>query len=103
MSMIRRLIVLAFVLVSVSAEALPTEKLYVTATRLLEAAGPIFYIGYLTLEEDETKRIGYQLQPMEESVADTISGLSVEKMFECDGRYFRNGRFVYVYSLTNCK
>ena len=92
------------VLASHAAEALPSQTLFVQAVRLAEdSQGPLMFVGYTKFEADESKRYGSQIQPMEEGVADTLAALPENKMMECDARYFQNGRFVYVYSLSNCK
>lgn len=101
-----RLALPALVLVaSMSAQALPKSTLYVHPTRftLDEPQGPLEYVGYTELDPDEAKRYGSQIVPMEESVADELASLTENKMVACDSRYFRNGRFVYVYELSNCR
>lgn len=108
MSIVRLVIpALAFVAslaVSVGAQALPKATLYVNVARMLEdSQGPLMYIGYTELDPDEEKRYGSQIVPMEESVADELSSLTENKIVACDSRFFRNGRFLYVYSLTNCR
>jgi hypothetical protein len=104
MSIVRSGLLTLVVFASFAAQALPTQTLFVQAVRLAEnSQGPLMFVGYTEFEADESKRYGSQIQPMEEGVADTLSKIPENKMMECDARYFQNGRFVYVYSLTNCK
>ncbi|MEK7355147.1 MAG: hypothetical protein AAB250_01765 [Bdellovibrionota bacterium] len=103
--MIRQLVLLTLaVLGCVTAEAVPSKSLFVTAVRLLEdSQGPLMYVGYTELDPDPMKRTGTQIVPMEEAVADVLAVLPENEIKECDSRFFRNGRMTYVYSLSNCK
>lgn len=104
MSLLRTSLSFLVLLFGLSAQALPDTTLYVQAVRLVEnSPGPLMYVGYMELKENESERYGHQIVPMEESVADTLAALPENKMLACDARYFRNGRFAYVYSLSNCR
>ncbi|MES2962315.1 MAG: hypothetical protein V4760_00395 [Bdellovibrionota bacterium] len=100
---IRILMPVFFVFASLTAQALPTQKLHVQAVQMEEDKGPVTFVAYVDYDIETMKHYGSAIIPMEENVADTLAALSVNTMLECDARFFRNGRSAYVYALSNCK
>ena len=84
-----------------TALALPTETLYVRASHLGEEK-LIYFVSYTVMPTANGSGYGSMIQPMTESVADTLSTLTLDQLMTCDAHVFHEERTDRVYSLTNC-